>query len=222
MLGSDFTLAVVLNELDSIPPIEVADAIEFRMDHCTDPLVQLNRYEGDLPIIATNRAPWEGGSAADGPERLEMLADVIALPHVAAVDIELRSLKDGDGTMVKSLAADHGVDTIVSWHDFDQTPSRSELTERLHTAATSGTVGKCAVQANSREDVLRLLSVTHELHQSGHRIATMSMGSIGKHSRVILPLYGSEIGYAPVDIEAASAPGQIELEMMATFLDALQ
>jgi 3-dehydroquinate dehydratase-1 len=63
-------------------------------------------------------------------------------------------------------------------------------------------------------DVLRLLSVTRKLTTDGYRVATVAMGGPGRHSRVILPFYGSRIGYAPVRKGAATAPGQIDLETL--------
>jgi 3-dehydroquinate dehydratase-1 len=40
-----------------------ADAVEFRMDLADAPLAALDDYDGDLPILATNRDPAEGGEA---------------------------------------------------------------------------------------------------------------------------------------------------------------
>ncbi|MFW6265436.1 MAG: type I 3-dehydroquinate dehydratase, partial [Halanaeroarchaeum sp.] len=56
---------------------------------------------------------------------------------------------------------------------------------------------------------------------AGESVATMAMGRPGRHSRVVAPLYGSSIGYAPVEPENATAPGQYDLKQLRTLVDAL-
>jgi 3-dehydroquinate dehydratase-1 len=47
------------------------------------------------------------------------------------------------------------------------------------------------------------------------------MGEPGRHTRAIAPVYGSRIGYAPLDPADATAPGQFDLATLADLLDAL-
>jgi 3-dehydroquinate dehydratase-1 len=47
----------------------------------------------------------------------------------------------------------------------------------------------------------------------------MAMGELGRHSRVIAPLYGSRIGYAPVRAEDATAPGQFDLSTLRDLIE---
>jgi 3-dehydroquinate dehydratase-1 len=49
----------------------------------------------------------------------------------------------------------------------------------------------------------------------------MAMGEPGRHSRAVAPLYGSRIGYAPVDPAEATAPGQYDLATLRELVDAL-
>jgi 3-dehydroquinate dehydratase-1 len=53
-------------------------------------------------------------------------------------------------------------------------------------------------------------------------VATMAMGEAGRHSRAVAPLYGSRIGYAPVDPADATAPGQYDLETLRGLVETLQ
>jgi len=48
------------------------------------------------------------------------------------------------------------------------------------------------------------------------------MGAAGRHTRAVAPLYGSKIGYAPVDPTEATAPGQYDLETLAELVERLQ
>jgi 3-dehydroquinate dehydratase-1 len=201
---------------------EHADAVEFRMDLATEPLAALAAYDGELPVLATNRLEADGGAAARGPDRLETLSEAMGYDAVEAIDLELAVATEPAGRDLLSSAESAGVATVISTHDFDGTPPGSQLRERLRTASEAGTVGKAAVSAKSRGDVLELLSVTHELDAEGHAVATMAMGGPGRHSRAVAPLYGSRIGYAPVDPEAATAPGQYDLASLAALVADLE
>lgn len=216
-----FVLAAALSNLDEEQAArEHADAVEFRLDLAEEPLAQLADYGGELPIIATNRVEWEGGEAADTPERLETLSVAAEHPMVEMVDIELSAIA-ADGPVPIDHVREYGATVIVSVHDFEETPAVAEMKRLLSQAGEYGEVAKLAVTAESSEDVLKLLSVTHSCTESGQRVATMAMGEAGRHSRAVAPVYGSKIGYAPVDPAEATAPGQYDLATLRTLVDQL-
>jgi 3-dehydroquinate dehydratase-1 len=220
----EYVLAASVSNLADEPAArEHADAVEFRMDLADEPLAALDGYDGDLPVIATNRAAWEGGEA-DSEGRIDALAEAAELDSVGAVDIELESLtgEDGDGAEALAAARANDTATIVSAHDFEGTPQLSELAETLGEACSLGDVGKLAVTATERGDALDLLRVTHEYSAAGMHVATMAMGDVGQHTRAVAPLYGSKIGYAPVDEEAATAPGQYDVATLRQLVEDLR
>ena len=217
-----FVLAASTADLADEPDArEHADCIEFRMDLAESPLDTLGSYDGDLPILATNRADWEGGEATDDRRRLDTLSEAVEHDAVEAVDIELETMRSGNGEHVAEHAREHGADVVVSSHDFEATPGMGTLQETLREAGTYGDVGKVAVTAQARTDVLDLLGATRAATAEGDRVATMAMGEPGRHSRAVAPLYGSRIGYAPVDPEAATAPGQYDLATLRELVETL-
>lgn len=202
-----------------------ADCLEFRMDLAADPEPALDAYDGELPLLVTNRAAWEGGEASDG-DRIGTLERAIEHDAVEAVDIELAALageREGaeKARALTERASEAGVSVVVSTHDFERTPPRPELKRRLRRANEHGDVGKIAVTAADRSDALSVLSVTHELTEDGLAVATMAMGEAGSHTRAVAPVYGSKIGYAPVDPGKATAPGQYDLETLRRLVDEL-
>ncbi|MFO7925253.1 MAG: type I 3-dehydroquinate dehydratase [Natronomonas sp.] len=222
-----FTLAASTAALDEEPAArDDADCAEFRMDLAAKPDAQLADYDGDLPLLVTNRAEWEGGEAVD-EGRLDALRDALAYDAVGAIDVELEALEAGgrgDTDTARALvtdADDADVAVVVSTHDFDGTPPMSELRDRLRRASEYGDVGKIAVTARDRGDALSVLSVTHELTEAGVPVATMAMGPAGSHTRVVAPVYGSKIGYAPVDPDNATAPGQYDLGTLRALVNRL-
>ena len=131
-------------------------------------------------------------------------------------------MQSGDCADLLEHAREHDVAVVVSVHDFEETPDQETLSALLTEAAELGDVGKLAVTAETRGDVLALLSATHEATTAGERVATMAMGEAGRHSRAVAPLYGSRIGYAPIDPGDATAPGQYDLATLRRLIDQLQ
>jgi 3-dehydroquinate dehydratase-1 len=225
----EFVLAAVTDDLSTAGgerAAEHADCVEFRMDLASavgrDPLAALADYEGPLPVLATNRVAWEGGDA-EGPERLEDLRVAAEHPRVRAVDVELSSVAgDGEGIRTAEHARDHGASVVVSTHDFEATPARPEMERLLRRACEAGDVGKLAVTADDSDDALDLLGLTRARAAAGDRVATMAMGAAGRHTRAVAPVYGSRIGYAPVDPDDATAPGQYDLATLRELVDQLR
>jgi 3-dehydroquinate dehydratase-1 len=218
-----FVLAASTTDLAEEPDARAdADAVEFRLDLASNGMDALQSYDGELPLIVTNRAEFEGGQATDTPARLDALSTAIHEEAVEVIDVELATIREGDADDILEQAHSTDVSVIASVHDFDGTPPRAELESMLEAAADHGDVGKLAVTATDRSDVLDLLSVTHELTAAGETVATMAMGEAGRHSRAVAPLYGSRIGYAPVDPAEATAPGQYELSTLRTLVNQLQ
>ncbi|WP_224269954.1 type I 3-dehydroquinate dehydratase [Haloprofundus salinisoli] len=209
-----------LRPVQEMPAVrEHADIVEFRLDLATDPLEALDDYDGDLPVLVTNRADWEGGEAAD-EGRLATLESAFDHDAVVAVDLELAALGPHGPNVpsavdLRSAARERGLTVVTSVHDFQKTPPMANLQSLLSAACEAGDVGKLAVTATDHSDSLALLSVTHEATTAGHRVATMAMGEPGRHTRAVAPVYGSKIGYAPPRAESATAPGQYDLQTLA-------
>jgi 3-dehydroquinate dehydratase-1 len=226
-----FTLAASTADLADEPAArEHADLVEFRLDLAAEPLAQLRAYDGELPLLVTNRVAWEGGEAADTAERLNRLVAAIEQPGVEAVDLELTALDEDAGeepdathsaARVREAAHERGVTVLASVHDFEGTPSRERMAGLLARAGEYGHIAKLAVTAASADDVLDLLAVTRAATREGQRVATMAMGEAGRHSRAVAPVYGSRVGYAPVDPAAATAPGQYDLATLAGLVEGL-
>ncbi|WP_226012365.1 type I 3-dehydroquinate dehydratase [Halomicrobium salinisoli] len=223
---TSFGLLAATTDLSEEPAArEHADGMELRMDLADDPLDALDAYEGELPLLVTNRVHWEGGEAPDDTTRLDALETAVGHDAVEAVDVELAALTGGgdyDATRVVEEARASDVAVVVSTHDFEATPDRGDLVERLRAACEHGDVGKIATTAQSSGDVLDLLDATRTLTDEGERVATMAMGEPGRHSRAVAPLYGSKIGYAPVNPTDATAPGQYDLATLRALIDDLR
>lgn len=222
-----FRLAASTADLTEEPAARAeADLLEFRADLADDPRAALDDYDGELPLLVTNRPVWEGGEA-DPEGRLSLLAEAVDHEAVVAVDVELAALRgrtepgDTGASRLRERAAAAGVTVVASVHDFEGTPDDGTLDGLFSAAAEAGDVGKVAVTATDTADALALLSATQRATDRGHRVAAMAMGAAGAHTRAVAPVYGSLIGYAPVRTDAATAPGQYDLTTLRRLVDGL-
>ena len=218
MTTDDFALAATTDDLTREPEARgAADLVEFRMDTADEPIAQLEAYDGELPIIATNRNRWFGGKARD-TGRLDALFAASRFDSVAYVDLELETVRAKDWIAGEFRGND--VDLIVSHHDFDATPDREVLTAIIEQCAGYGDVAKVATFPTDLSDALTLLGALHEATRAGIDAAGIAMGEVGSHTRVIGHVYGSKLGYAPLpDDDTDYAPGQLPLETLAALVE---
>lgn len=185
------------------------DVAEARIDRfaSTDPahVVATLGHFARLPTVATVRSAAEGGAwRGDEGERLELYRAVLGA--VGAVDVEASSATIVDDV----LAAAHGAGRVVllSFHDFDGTPSESDLVATVGRARDRGAdVVKVATMVHGTDDLRTLARVLCADH--GVPLVVIGMGSAGVASRLLFPLLGSRLTFA--SFGASSAPGQVDL-----------
>ncbi|VVB92335.1 3-dehydroquinate dehydratase [uncultured archaeon] len=192
-----------------------ADLIELRIDlldmDARTAILELKKL--DLPVIITNRMKQEGGAwEGSEDERIRILLSL--LPLADAIDIELCAQKRDD---VVKKAKTEGKTVIISTHDFQNTPEVDIMAGIINESFEAGAdIAKLAVTPNTLLDVLHLLEVT--LRSSG-KVCTIAMGNIGRHSRVVAPIYGSVMTYGYVD--KPTAPGQLRVDELKSILTIL-
>lgn len=185
-----------------------ADLIELRLDYLRSPAVEPFLAAGQKPMIVTNRWPEEGGRFKGGEgERLALLKRAAEL-GAAFVDLEFRCARSAQARSL--MAQRNGTAMVLSYHDFRQTPSWTELQDLLTRMSEQGAeVVKVVSLANSFEDNLKLLGLIPLARRRGQEIVAFCMGPKGKMSRIFSPLMGGAWTYAPLKKERASAPGQL-------------
>lgn len=214
-LGDVPRIAAPLADVDIARHAELvgryADIIELRIDRfarheaASTTAVCVAARACGRPLIATIRSAAEGGAVELSDAQRLALFDAI-LPHVDAVDIELRASICGP---VVAMAHRHGKLAIVSHHDFRRTASNAELAGFADgAAAVDADIIKLAAHATCGKDVDRLLDLLLEYRARGAVI--IAMGPHGVASRVFFPLVGSLITYGFVG--QPGAPGQLSLE----------
>jgi 3-dehydroquinate dehydratase-1 len=176
----------------------------------------------DNPLLFTFRSTSQGGQLTiPAEEYVALNRAVIEDGFADLVDIE-SWIGDAAVSELVAEAKQHGVATVISYHNFAGTPSVDWMVNLLtHFADLGADIPKIAVMAEGPADALRLLAATEEvsrLHFDGP-LLTMAMGRAGSITRLSGELFGSAITFC--SLEKASAPGQVDVvqakRMMADF-----
>jgi 3-dehydroquinate dehydratase-1 len=114
------------------------------------------------------------------------------------------------------------VKTILSYHNYSFTPSDTELRSIAGRMQSWGAhISKVATQCNNQREALRLLSLLIDLRESGQKCIILGMGKHGLITRVFGTQWGNEMIFAPVELSARSAPGQLTVDKLDSIMQAL-
>jgi len=185
--------------------VNVCDIVEVRADEIGDQSAWLEGCREietlGMPVIFTIRLQNEGGKW-DKQDKLRMPLFTEALKHLSAVDVELKSeLMPAVCKLAKSLQKS----TVISFHDFDKTPSLGELKKIAEKSAKHGSVVKISTMARTSQDILALQKLLE--CDFGVPLCVIGMGAAATKTRITFPSMGSCLTYGYLD--TPSAPGQL-------------
>ncbi len=190
-----------------------ADIIEWRVDHYLDDIFDVSDtvIACGTPIILTYRTTTEGGEG--DPTAYEAILDkAITLDNLCAIDIEL-SLGEAKVQHYIKKAKEKNITSIVSSHYFYHTPTEAEMSDIFKKMISLGAdIPKLAVMPKSFHDVLALMKVSYNISRETDPIIAISMGELGKCTRLCPSQMGSCLTFATVT--KASAPGQVEIDVL--------
>jgi 3-dehydroquinate dehydratase type I len=112
--------------------------------------------------------------------------------------------------------------TIVSHHNYQETPETKELQQIASTIASHNpTILKIATFCQSDQDALRLLQLQLGLKQQHQRHVILGMGPHGISTRIFGSLWGNELIFAPNIARKQSAPGQLTRHRLEIIFESL-
>jgi 3-dehydroquinate dehydratase I len=187
------------------------DFFELRLDCLCDIASQLERKISKLtaPVIITARDPREGGANnLSLNKRRELLLRF--LPHAKCLDVEL-----GSARALKPLLAKAGkrnVRVILSFHDFESTPSSRSLRAKAARAKTLGAnIFKVATLTNKPADLARLAGFLSD-GDVDLPVSAMGLGKLGAISRLLLARCGSVLNYG--SLQQTLVEGQLPIDVL--------
>lgn len=196
-----------------------ADFIEVRLDYLEKPnqLADIANYS-NTPLIATNRSiKCQGKFSGNESERKKILLDA-AEKDFDYIDVELSTPK------LKNVINDLreiGVKPIVSFHDFNGTPSLSQLKKILkRETEAEADVCKIVTTAKRVQDNLTALDFVSKACKTA-TVICFCMGELGKPSRLLSPLFGGFFTMAALERGRETASGQLTIQEMQIAYQAL-
>ena len=194
----------------------------FQQEKVVDVLQELREVLGEIPLLFTFRTFKECGEKSIEINEYAKLNKLVTRTNFAdIIDIEVFTGDDVVKEMIRE-AHECGVRVIASNHDFNGTPDREEIVERLCRMQRFGAdICKIAVMPKCKKDVLTLLSATEEMvtGYADRPVVTMSMSGDGVISRLCGEIFGSTITFGSAG--KASAPGQMGVEDLRQVLQIL-
>ncbi|WP_180126418.1 type I 3-dehydroquinate dehydratase [Rhodoferax sp. BLA1] len=217
----------LMAELDVVLP-KKPDVLEWRVDFFEQigdtaaviaAAIAIKSKAGKIPLLFTRRSTIEGG------ERIGLVeAEVITLYKAVCeskcidlIDYEMAN-DAANVAQVRAAACDNGILLVLSFHNFSFTPGLETLAGKFLLADQLGAdVAKVAVMPRDMDDVLTLLTATHQASKKLRiPLISMSMGPYGSVTRMIGGVFGSALSFAVG--AASSAPGQVPIEDLNTVL----
>ena len=166
-------------------------------------------------IIFTIRTSKEGGQLTlTSEEYVGLIREIDAIYHPDYIDFEYYSHKDVFSQMLDFP------NLVLSYHNFEEMPEDiMEIFSELTSLAPR--VVKIATMPKTEQEVLDLMNYTRGFKSINpeQEFATMSMGKLGRISRLASDLVGSSWTFASLD--QASAPGQASLNNMKLIQEVL-
>ncbi|QSX08643.1 type I 3-dehydroquinate dehydratase [Alkalibacter rhizosphaerae] len=206
------------------------DLMEIRLDlleenqlgNAQDIFIALRGHMPYLPLLATYRSQGEGGNGKmDAKGVFGLYRAIDASGCVDMVDLEMSwdpaILQEGLEHFTQK-----GVATLVSYHNFDGTPTVEEMVNQFIQGEQMGAdLVKIAVMPQSPKDVAGLFAAC----ANAWDVLTIpyvgiSMGDLGKITRIGASTFGSCMTFA-AEKNKTSAPGQIETTKLRRVLEIL-
>ncbi|MFZ0213806.1 MAG: shikimate dehydrogenase [Candidatus Acidiferrales bacterium] len=193
--------------------------VELRLDWLKDDkeferfvfLLRRRKHDPRVSLIATCRRKEAGGRFRNGvTAQLARLQEAVRA-GCNWVDLEIESVESVPAFVIDLYTS--GARRILSYHDFDGTPTKSALSrvaqklDNLRRREEFDAV-KIAIECGSLRDGLRVLGLAH----ANTSVMAVPMGEIATPLRILAPREKSPLTYAP--LQTATAPGQVSLAAM--------
>jgi 3-dehydroquinate dehydratase-1 len=193
------------------------DLFELRLDHLAGCLDEVERKISILhaPLIITARHPQEGGANRLSLQRRRDLL-LHFLPRAHFLDVELRSVKELRSVLV--MARKKKLRRVISFHDFDDTPSVRALKTKARAARAAGAdIFKVATRTDVPAQVERLFDFCAS-DDVDLPVSAMGIGKLGAISRIVLARLGSVLTYA--SLGQPKTGGQLTMQQLRSALAA--
>jgi 3-dehydroquinate dehydratase type I len=171
-------------------------------------------FTTDKQLVATCREGFYGRD-----ERMDRLIEAIR-SGATFVDVETEADEDFRQTIAKYAALNNSK-IIVSYHNFDETPSLPEMCNIVDTCKQQGAdIVKLVTTAKCKSDAARVLSLYDKYTDTS--LVAFAMGEAGLITRVACLFLGAPYTYAAISDDKPLANGQISMEKIKNVINNLK
>ncbi|KRM67599.1 3-dehydroquinate dehydratase [Apilactobacillus ozensis DSM 23829 = JCM 17196] len=218
-----------VNQIMKLAP----DVVEWRIDYLScipnyeylhSILSKIRQLTKSIPLICTFRSIAEGGNYHLSEQQyLKLLSKLSQDNSLDILDIEINHDTKLISKVIQQLHANQKL-ALGSLHDFRITPDNDFILNKIaNMQAVSADIFKLAFMPTNSQDVLRLMTITRNIADSyDEPIITMSMGALGKTSRISGNTSGSVLTFGSLSQHNESAPGQICVKNLKNILKTIQ
>jgi 3-dehydroquinate dehydratase type I len=195
-----------------------ADLVELRIDYLKDLNPQnLKKLikACKIPCIVTPRSTKEGGNwSKSEAERLQYLEKALEF-GAEYIDIELSSGKKEIAQLHKLKGSSK---IIVSYHDFQKTPSTAVLNRKLKSQiAAKADICKVVTMAKKTADCSAIYELIAAAKTAKQEIIAIGMGPLGQETRIRGPKMGAYLTFSALSAQKSSAPGQLTIRELKSY-----
>lgn len=194
-----------------------ADFVEIRFDFLmlADLKEALEIVKGisKRAVFTLRTAKQKGKFTGNNEDRIFWLKQ-LSLAQPMLLDVELETMLEDDGLV--DFLTEQKARILVSWHDFEKTPTNDELVDVIGQMRIYSNYVKVVTTARNVHDCLRLLDLydlTTELN-----LISFAMGELGILSRILCTIYGNA-PFTYAALEEAIVPGQLTVKQMRKLYD---
>ena len=194
-----------------------ADYVEIRFDFLN--LSDMNEAlsianQVNRKAVYTLRSPEQGGQFKGSTSERIAYLEKLSSSMPMLLDVELDTIKSNDN--LAHYLDEQNASLLISWHDFEKTPSNAQLTRTLYEMRKYSQNVKIVTTAQKTEDSLSLL----ELYENslGLNLIAFAMGEAGVISRLLCVIIGSA-PFTYASLEKAISPGQLTIKQMRKLYD---
>ncbi|MBP9779061.1 type I 3-dehydroquinate dehydratase [Candidatus Gracilibacteria bacterium] len=210
----DFELNSLKEQIEIINRSREIGIVELRIDFIKDeiinPILEII-ITIRKQVILTNRNSLEGGKFEGS---FKMSIDKLLSFSACGEFIDIELLAGESIHMIRHK------NTIISYHNFDNTPHLDFLVEKIEEMNKYNPHAyKIAVMPKNQEDIQTIYKLQEYFNKNypGKRNIFISMGELGKETRVNIPKMGGWITFGT--LKDTSAPGQIYFQELQSLIN---
>jgi 3-dehydroquinate dehydratase I len=199
--------------LEALQGLDFAEVRIDAMDVTVDDVKQI--FSRPSRLVATFMPAGFGtrtDKIVDDGTRKELLMAAIEA-GARYVDVEVQADEEYKRDIMQK-ARMHDCKVIISFHDFQATPTKGKLEEIIALCFKEGAdIAKIACKVSAVKDNIRLLGLLDKDEYHG-RTVVIGMGKKGRITRITAPLLGSPFTFASHSKGKETAAGQIEKNIL--------